>query len=74
LVAQPIQNMSALSITHKTVGIGLPRLRFGAVGWRIKLPITSHPVQSWDALAAEKVFGWKNVHTQEEFKSGLNFA
>jgi len=32
VVAQPIQDMSALSITHKTVGIGLPRLRCGAIG------------------------------------------
>jgi len=27
VVAQPIQDMSALSIKDKTVGIGLPRLR-----------------------------------------------
>jgi hypothetical protein len=27
-----------------------------------------------DALAAEKVFGWKNVHTEEEFKSCLRFC
>jgi hypothetical protein len=31
VVAQPIQDMSAVSITHKTVGIGLPRLRCGAI-------------------------------------------
>src|SRR5215510_1852305 len=30
LVAQPIQDMSAVSITAKAVGIGLPRLRGGA--------------------------------------------
>jgi hypothetical protein len=27
VVAQPIQDLSAVSITDKTVGIGLPRLR-----------------------------------------------
>jgi hypothetical protein len=47
VVARPIQDMSAVSITHKTVGIGLPRLRCGAIGWRIKLSIQSHQVQSW---------------------------
>jgi len=26
VMAQPIQNMSAVSITHKTLGIRLPRL------------------------------------------------
>jgi hypothetical protein len=26
VVAQPIQDLSAVSITHKTMGIGLPRL------------------------------------------------
>jgi hypothetical protein len=46
VVAQPIQDMSAVSIT-KTVGIGLPRLRDGAIGWRIKLPMKFHPVQIW---------------------------
>jgi hypothetical protein len=30
VVAQPIQNMSAVSITHKTLGIRLPRLWCGA--------------------------------------------
>jgi hypothetical protein len=30
LVAQPIQDLSAVSITHKTVGVRLPRLRCGA--------------------------------------------
>jgi hypothetical protein len=32
VVAQPIQAVSAVSITHKTVGIRLPRLRCGAIG------------------------------------------
>jgi hypothetical protein len=32
VVAQPIQDLSAVSITHKTVGIRLPRLWCGAVG------------------------------------------
>jgi len=32
VVAQPIQDMSAVSITDKTVGIRLPRLRRGAIG------------------------------------------
>jgi hypothetical protein len=41
------KDMSALSITHKTVGIGLPRLQCGAGGWRTRHPIKSHPVQSW---------------------------
>jgi hypothetical protein len=31
VVAHPIQNMPAVSITHKTLGIRLPRLRCGAV-------------------------------------------
>jgi hypothetical protein len=30
-VAQPIQDLSALSITDQTVGIGLPRLRCGTM-------------------------------------------
>ena len=46
VVAQPIQDMSAVSITHKTVGIRLPRLWCGAIGWRTKLSIKSHQVQS----------------------------
>jgi hypothetical protein len=33
VVAQPIQDLSAVSITHKTVGIRLPRLRCGAIRW-----------------------------------------
>jgi hypothetical protein len=32
VVAQPIQDMSEVSITHKTMGIRLPRLRCGAIG------------------------------------------
>src|SRR5437016_1732410 len=36
VMAQPIQVMSEVSITHKTVGIGLPRLWCGAIGRRIK--------------------------------------
>ena len=40
VVAQPIQDMSAMSITHKTVGGGLPCLRCGAVGRRAKHPLT----------------------------------
>ena len=32
VVAQPIQDLSAVSITHKTVGIALPRLWCGAIG------------------------------------------
>jgi hypothetical protein len=32
MVAQPIQDMSAVSITHKTVGVRLPRLWCGAIG------------------------------------------
>jgi hypothetical protein len=31
VVAQQVQDMSAVSITDKTVGIGLPRLRYGAI-------------------------------------------
>jgi hypothetical protein len=31
VVAEPIQDLSAVSITDKTVGIGLPRLRYGAI-------------------------------------------
>jgi hypothetical protein len=65
VVARPIQDLSAVSITHKTVGIRLPRLWCGAIGWRTKLPIKSRPVHSLDALTAEKVFGWKNVHKHE---------
>ena len=61
VVAEPIQDLSAVSITDETVGIGLPRLRYGAaIVWRTKHPIKSHP--KLDALTAEKVFGWKNVH------------
>jgi hypothetical protein len=32
VVARPIQDLSAVSITRKTVGIGLPRLWCGAIG------------------------------------------
>jgi hypothetical protein len=32
VVAQPIQDLSAVSITHQTVGIRLPRLWCGAIG------------------------------------------
>src|SRR5882724_1107578 len=46
VVAQPIQDMSEVSITHKTMGIRLPHLWCGAIGWRTKHPIKSHPVQS----------------------------
>jgi hypothetical protein len=38
--------MSEVSITDKTVGIGLPRLRRGAVGWRSQAPDKMPPVQS----------------------------
>jgi hypothetical protein len=34
VVAQPIQALPAVSIAHKTVGVLLPRLWYGAVGWR----------------------------------------
>jgi hypothetical protein len=47
VVAQPIQNMSEVSITHKTMGIRLPRLWCGAIGWRTNHPIKFHPAQSW---------------------------
>ena len=47
VVAQPIQDMSAVSITHKTVGIGLPRLRYGTIGWRTRLSTKSHLARSW---------------------------
>jgi hypothetical protein len=57
-----IQDMPELSIRDKTVGTCLPRLRCGAIGWRIKLPIKSQSVQELDALTAKKVFGWRNVH------------
>ena len=40
LVAHPIQDMSEVSITHKTMGIRLPRLWCGAVGSRTKRPLT----------------------------------
>jgi hypothetical protein len=49
--------MPEVSITHQTVGIHLPRLRCGAIGWRTKLSV--------DGLTAEKVFGWKNVDKHE---------
>src|SRR5262245_34804812 len=42
VVAQPIQDMSAVSVTYKTVGNRLPRLRCGAIGWRTKRQIKSH--------------------------------
>jgi hypothetical protein len=32
VVTQQVQDLSAVSITHKTMGIGLPRLRRGAAG------------------------------------------
>ena len=32
VVAQPVQDLSAVSITHKAVGIRLPRLWCGAIG------------------------------------------
>src|SRR5215831_7713765 len=38
VVAQPIQDMSAMSITHKTVGIRLSRLWCGTVGMANKTP------------------------------------
>jgi hypothetical protein len=47
VVAEAIQDLSYVSITHKTVGVGLPRLWYGAVGWRTRHPIKFHPVQSW---------------------------
>jgi hypothetical protein len=56
------KNMSAVSVTDKTVGVGLPRLRRGAVGWQTKLPIQSYLAQSWRRKRLKKVFGWKNVH------------
>jgi hypothetical protein len=34
MVANSIQDMSEVSITHQTVGIRLPRLWRGAIGWR----------------------------------------
>ena len=40
VVAHPIQNMSAVSITHKTVGNRLPCLWCGAVGRRTERPLT----------------------------------
>src|SRR5262249_19040001 len=39
VVAHPIQDMSAVSITHKTVRIRLPRLWCGAVGRRTRHPL-----------------------------------
>jgi hypothetical protein len=39
VVAQPIQDMSALSVKNKTVGVCLPRVWCGAIGWRTKLSI-----------------------------------
>src|SRR5262249_22058259 len=39
---KPIQDLSAVSITDKTVGIRLPRLWCGAGGRRTKHPIKSH--------------------------------
>ena len=54
--------MSAVSITHKTVGIRLPRLRRGANGvayrgWmRTKRPIKFHPVQRLKRFSAGRTF------------------
>jgi hypothetical protein len=64
VVAQPIQDMSAVSITHKTVGIRLPRLRCGAIGRRTKHPIKSHRVQSWTRRKVARKSGewWLNPH------------
>jgi hypothetical protein len=36
VVAQPIQDISTVSITDQTVAIGLPRLWCGAIEWRIR--------------------------------------
>jgi hypothetical protein len=38
VVAQQIQDMSAMSITHKTVGIGLPRLWCGTIALHCSVP------------------------------------
>jgi hypothetical protein len=64
VVAQQVQDMSAVSIAHKTLGIRLPRLWCGAVGWRTKLSI-NRTGPKLDVLTAEKVFGWKNVHQHD---------
>ena len=63
VVARPIQDMSEVSITDKTVGVRLPRLRCRAIGWRTKHPIKFHPAPKLDALTAEEVFGWKKTFT-----------
>src|SRR5262245_17940299 len=47
VVAHSIQDLSELPITYKTGGIRLPRLRYGAIGWRTRLSTKSDLVQSW---------------------------
>ena len=51
VVAQQVQDLSALSITNQTVGVGLSRLRCETIVWRIN-KIPSGP--KLDALTAEK--------------------
>jgi hypothetical protein len=56
MVAHPIQDMSEVSIAHKTVDVGLPRLRYGALaqkGGMIRLNL----------MTGEKIielFGYEN--------------
>jgi hypothetical protein len=60
VVAQPIQDMSAVSIAHKTVGIRLPRLRCGAIGLVCFRP-ADHPKRvssSFFSLYMVGVGGW----------------
>jgi hypothetical protein len=50
VVAHPIQDMSEVSITHKTVGIRLPRLWCGAVGLSRQLFLDEWPDMAKKAL------------------------
>jgi hypothetical protein len=64
-VAQPTQDMSEVSITYKTMGICLSRLRCGAIGWRIKLPIKIPPGPKLDALTVRGFSAGRNVHKHD---------
>jgi hypothetical protein len=66
VVARPIQDMSAVSIKDKTVG-RQPFATSVVTSNRManKAPDKIPPGPKLDALTAEKVFGWKNVHKHE---------
>jgi hypothetical protein len=57
VVAQPIQDLSAVSITDKTVGIHLPRLWCGAVGL-VCFGTANHPKRVSSSFSPLYMVGW----------------